>query len=613
MPKSDKQYFYKSECRSEKTLRELHAGSESQISFEQWLELRDKARKNLFWLGTAVLKKDWLPHRHQVICDFFVQKNFDNVYYEGYTLGDVRAAIGRQDECKERMLLWPRGSYKSDIDGVDSVQWVLNAPDIRIFVLSAKEDNALKFLRQIKKYFYQPEDTPRTYLQRLFPEYILTGRDGQSDSPLETPARVLKAEVEEPTLWVDAVISTLASKHCDIKKGDDVVSDKNSQTEEARVKLKNKYDNVANLLDEWGYADHIGTRYAVDDWYGTRLAVMDEAPLKYMCAAAWTVKPEFKDVKLRKIEEHMVDLLFPEKLTFKSLRAKLLNNEIDFRCQQLNEPAGGEVSLNFDIETLRAHECQPSRVPQTGNIYVLWDWALTSGKYSDYSAGVVVKIGPDRDAWVLEVVCDKFKSSELAYQIVALNKKWKPLLTIIEKSNGSELLQLELQRQANKYRLPLNNIMWRQPSNEKDAKRNRIKGLETLLNSDRLFFVQGPWIDLTFSQLVDCTGNDLKKKRKDDIPDALSYITFVMPREKRKEEKAEPSSDADRNAAQKEAMLAAWKQQQAHPELMFSADAIDALRANQTSGLELLNPSMKPAPPVAAAPVNRMSRWFKRA
>jgi phage terminase large subunit-like protein len=613
MPKADKPYFYRSECRSEATLRKLHAGAESGVTFEQWLDLRDKARKNLFWLGVAVLKKDWLPHRHQVICDFFVQKNFDGIYYEGYSLGDVRRGIGRQDECKERMLLWPRGSYKSDIDGVDCLQWMLNAPDIRIFVLSAKEDNALKFLHQIKKYFYKPDDAPLTQLQRLFPEYILTGKDGYSDTPLETPARVLKAEVEEPTLWVDAVISTLASKHCDIKKGDDVVSDRNSQTEEARVKLKNKYDNVANLLDEWGYEDHIGTRYAEDDWYGTRLAVQNDAPLKYMCAAAWTVKPEFKDVKLRQIQEHMVDLLFPEKLTFKSLRAKLLKNEVDFRCQQLNEPAGGEVSLNFDIETLRAHECQPSRVPQTGNIYIMWDWALTSGKYSDYSAAVVVKIGPDNDAWVLEVVCDKFKSSELAYQIVALNKKWKPLQTIIEKSNGSELLQLELLRQANKYRLPLNNIHWRQPSNEKDAKRNRFKSVETLLTADRLYFVAGPWIDLTFSQLVDCTGNTRKQKRKDDIPDALGYLALIMPPEKKKDEKPEPSSDADRNAAMKKAMLEQWQQQQANPELFFNADAIDALRANQTSGLELLNPSVKPELPRAVAPGNRMSRIFKRA
>lgn len=571
MPKkSDKQYFHKSECRSLEALKAIWQPYEkNHPSFETWLKLRDRARKDLFWLGTVVFKRDWIKRVHQPICDFFVQKNFDNVYYPGYSIGDVHRAIDRQDEEKERMLLYPRGSYKSDVDSYDCLQWLINCPDIRIFIVTGKEDNADDFLIQIKKYFYQPADVAATEFQMLFPEYILRGKAGYSASPLDCPARIHTTQ-KEPSVWTSAIVATLASLHCDIKKGDDVVSDRNSQNEEARVKLKNKYDNVSHLCDQWGFTDHIGTRYNETDWYGTRLAIMHEAPFKYLFAAAWTVKPEYKHLPLKQLEERMVDLLFPEKLTFKSLRKDLFINEIDFRCQMLNEPAGGEVSVNFDIETLRAHECQASRVPSIGSLYILWDWALTSGKYSDYSAGVVVKIGPDQDAWVLEIVCDKFKSSELAFQIVSLQKKWQPQGTIIEKSNGSELLQLELRRQANKYNVPLNTIMWKTPSHEKDAKKNRIKGLETLLNDDRLHFVMGPWIDLAFSQLVAYTG-ERNSKRKDDIPDALSFMTFLINPAKKKEDDAPVASDdATRNAMQKAAVLAHWNQQQMSAEQLFN-------------------------------------------
>src|ERR1035437_1141673 len=60
------------------TLEELVAG------FDHWLELRDRARKDLFWLAKTILKKDLEPDVHQVVCDQFVQKNFDGAFPEGY-------------------------------------------------------------------------------------------------------------------------------------------------------------------------------------------------------------------------------------------------------------------------------------------------------------------------------------------------------------------------------------------------------------------------------------------------------------------------------------------------------------------------------------------------
>lgn len=532
------------------------AGSEilgESPDFSAWLELRNKARKDLFWLG-RVLKKDLMPNTHQAVCDQFVQKNFDGVFKKGYTLADVHRSIDNQvrkdihgEDTKEMMLMDPRGFYKSTLDGIDCVQWMLNVPDIRILILTGEYKLAVAFMKEIKEYFYLAEGSEPTDFHLLFPDYILTGVDGTSKEPIECPAR--KHSQKEPSLWVNSIDANLSGWHCDIRKTDDIVTDRNCNTKETREALKEKADGTDNLLDEWGFSDYIGTRYWVDDYYGTRLKPDEEdgilSPIKYFCRQCWVVKPEYIEVPLKKLEEHMVDLTFPEKATWKSLQKKLRKNERSFRNQQLNEPSEEGEDSSFKVtfleEILRRYSYQPSAAPKEGDVFICWDWSLSANKNSDFSAGVVGKIYPivthndmlGRDEIIygisiLEIVCDKWKSSELAYQIVALDKKWHPKQTLIEKSNGAELLQMEVQRNALKYGVSLN-IYWKPVNQQPDAKRNRIKGLETLLDQGRLWFVLGPWIDQTYGQFVNYTGERKNRGRKDDIPDAISFFSFFLP------------------------------------------------------------------------------------
>ena len=166
-------------------------------TFEQWLGLRDVARKSLYWLGKKVFKKDLEPRTHSIVCDQFVQKRFDGVYHDGYTLGEVHKAIDRQERydehgnpTKEMLLLDPRGFFKTTLDGIDCVQWLLNVPDIRIMILTAEYSLAVSFMLEIKGYFYQSEDSDPTDFHLLFPEYVVTGVDGTSEKPLVSPARM---------------------------------------------------------------------------------------------------------------------------------------------------------------------------------------------------------------------------------------------------------------------------------------------------------------------------------------------------------------------------------------------------------------------------------------
>lgn len=529
----ERSYLF-SECRPVKELLPLWKQFKKFhkiTKFEDWLLQRDKCRKNVYELGLK-LGHDFVPHVHQEMCNFYVPKMFDGVYHAEYTLKEVQAAIQKHHYLREQemLLLAPRGSFKSTTNCVDCVSWMLNCPDIRIMILSGEYKLADKFLKTVKGYFSKPEDGDPTSFQQLFPEYIISEADGLTMSPLFCPARKLKRGAEA-TVWVNSIGSSLSGWHCDILKGDDVVTDENSNTEGTRESVNEKWTGCYNLLDEWGFVDNIGTRYYPDDAFGERLRLQEELPLKFLRRAAWTVLPAYADVKIEDLQEHMVLLYFPEKLSFKSLRSKLLRNKQQFLCQQMNLPAGGDDDLvHFDEDVLRAAHEQYAVAPQEGDVYIAFD--TSSGSASgDFSAGAACRFETRSDGQSvlhnIDNVYGKWRPSELAIQIVNFAIKWSPRVVIVEDWAQSELVFREISRLATErgIHIPLLPV---KRSMEFNAKKNRIKGLEILLASGRIKFVGGWWTDELMKQFTRYTG-DKVRRRHDDIPDAISYLQKFLP------------------------------------------------------------------------------------
>src|SRR6185437_16676755 len=99
---------------------------------------------------------------------------------------------------------------------------------------------------------------------------------------------------------------------------------------------------------------------------------------------------------------------------------------------------------------LRAHLV--SKAPEAGELFITWDWSFSRNSYADYSAGIAGRIVQKPDdppvVYLMEIIYGRWKPSELTFHIVQFNKKWNPRNTLIEKSNGAELLQMEIARQA---------------------------------------------------------------------------------------------------------------------------------------------------------------------
>ena len=257
----------------------------------------------------------------------------------------------------------------------------------------------------------------------------------------------------------------------------------------------------------------------------------------------------------------------------------------NFKNQQLNEPTDAladSAYINEFTEDLLRAACYPSAaVPKEGDIFQTWDTAYGgSGKSSDYSVGVCAKVYKNKDGkfalCILEIVFDKWKSSETSFQIINFYKKWNPIGVRIEKSLGTEWLNDNLRLTAGKYGVGdiTDKIRWDAVDTTTNAKKNRIKSLEFLLADGRLHFVNGMWLDETFKQLTKFTGEKSTAYRKDDIPDALSFMLRFLP-------KSALLSDIDPAVSEKEdeemRQKAAMKD---HYKRIFGAD----------------NPMVRPAP-----------------
>jgi hypothetical protein len=550
-----------------------HFHDDGYLDFPDWLYARDQARKDLLWLNQEVLGNSLVIERvHQTVCDQFVSKNYDGVYRPGYLIHELTSAIQRQNRVPQRwnpetknyipksqtdvedpcnydrisLTQDARDFFKSTIGRADAIQHMLACPDITMIILCADNNLAEIFVNEIKKKFFLAAGATPSPLHLLFPEYVLRGVKGTSNEPLECPAR----RIERPyaTLWADSIDSTLSGLHCDVLKFDDVVSNTNCQTPITREKLKNHIDTTMSVCDTWGWIDFIGTRYFPDDYYGYLETSAKDKPeelsIKLFKRAAWYVKPEFANPgnrKVKELEEHMVTLTFPEHASWKFLQGKL-RNEYTFRCQYLNEPVWGDDGVNIPLELLKSRQMLPTEAAALkGDVYIMGDMAKEAKKNSDWSTFIAMKIfrkrNPDtgiQDGDVATVVLDvdygKWTQTEIATHLAKMNQKWLPRKIQIENTGGLEsFISLAIPMAFKQTGLPCYHIYWAPVEQGYDAKRNRIKGLEVLLKADRLFFSMGPWNDETFTQLSQYTGAKSTRTRKDDIPDAMSFISRYLP------------------------------------------------------------------------------------
>ena len=224
-------------------------------------EVRHRSETDLFWLaryftwetnphsekGTKPISENLIDEEHyKIVCDLFVKK-------------DKSKPINQQSDIKTRLLLWPRSGFKSTIDHVDTVQWILNFPSIRILYLTAEAGLSKGFVDEAKGHFQRNEDEP-TLMELFFPEFCFvetaTEEEGVKIKGQREKAEVFTCPVwkakkirrKEPTLVGSSVGKTKSGWHYELIKMDDAVSDVNTETSEQCSSISKKLFLAEKLI-----------------------------------------------------------------------------------------------------------------------------------------------------------------------------------------------------------------------------------------------------------------------------------------------------------------------------------------------------------------------------
>jgi hypothetical protein len=407
-------------------------------------EVRRRSEADLLWLaryftwetnahsekGTKPLSENLITEEYyQTVCDLFVKK-------------DKSKPLNQQSTVKTRLLLWPRSGFKSTIDHVDTVQWILNFPSIRILYLTAEVSLSKGFVDEVKGHFQRSEDEP-TLMELFFPEFCFVDVASEEDeNGVKVKGQREKMEVftcpvwkakkirrKEPTVVGSSVGKTKSGWHYELIKMDDAVSDVNTESSEQCSSISHKLFLAEKLIIPGGYyVDYIGTRYADEDHYGELLEKNEnfgeverrEGPgwffvhnkttnMNILVGRAITIKPEIverlqsegRKVTYQEAGEAGCILLLPHIMSFSWLMNDLAKDEKSFEGQRNQNPRSAG-SVTFDRPLLLRCTIPYQMLPRSGPVSNMWDF--NGGKQKkglDYTTGSAVmwseadEIGPN--------------------------------------------------------------------------------------------------------------------------------------------------------------------------------------------------------------------------
>ena len=481
---------------------------------------------------------------HESICnEFFVRKNPTYKTFKEFS------SIKNYIDKKERLLLVPRGGFKSTMNMADCVQWTISFPEITILVLSGVLSLANKFVGEIKGHFTLEEGgsdfaglfvekknfRPRTMddgtpflFQALFAEHCIPLDDGKA-SEFQTPA--VSNRQKEPTVFSASIEQSLTGFHVCVLKLDDVVTNENSLTVE-RLKAVNKQVSINQaMLHPYGFYDKIGTWYDSEDTYGQDIKAMkmyeeegEICPMKIYIRPCWW--PNEAARKAGKIEDEMTkadyDLWFnvEGQLTYEFLYHKKKTDPY-FAIKYLNDPTQMHV-IKFPREMLIRKTVNAVEVPGTGMIVTCVDTAYSTKSWADYTVIVTALISQGR-FYIIDMSRGRYDEYTLPAMIAATALKWKPKRVCIEETGAMKYIQREVYREMDKLkcRAPIELVPLGQGS-KKNSKQMKAGPVLRFLGDDRLKFVNTcPGLEDLYEEL---SKFGTAASTHDDIVDALAIL-----------------------------------------------------------------------------------------
>lgn len=538
------------------------------LTFREFLNTRRACKTDLIKFGSDVLGKDFHELPHRAWADLLPKFNPDTLR-PGYSQEDMKRALGAVSECKKRLLIASRNSYKSSVAGVWLLQAVLFCPDLRALYVSETKPLSRAMIRGFRSYWERKPGTP-TKFNQLFPEMMIAPESG-SELTFQSPMAHL--DLIQATAESTSMDSTVAGNRADVIIFDDPISNVTVGNETQRNASVEKFDLLLKLLEVGSLGSiTLGTPWHQEDLYATLLKRNDDdedKPLLFKIDPAFTVKDEFKkkaktDEGLLSLTEDQVTLLFPSRLTWKFLKSEMSANKKNlriFRMQNLCEFVPEEDDLlrcTFTEDDLRRRVRLASyfdQFPKVDTVAAI-DTAFSVSKYADMSCICVADLRKDGNKTIIvvkDVILDRLKQSELAVTIVEAIHKHSPSRVLIEKIGPWQTLADFIRNAAMQRSYLLPHIFWKSThlgGTTPRLKATRVKALEPLLDNGQLWFANGHWNDDALAQLCKFDGlHASNSHRKDDFPDSLAMLAEAYLPQPGFNEKSEDALKAEDDAA----------------------------------------------------------------
>lgn len=517
------------------------------------------AQTNLFFLCNVLEKYSQVTvGAHEDICNnFFVQKD--------PTFQNFEAFANQYTNIKDRMLLVPRGGFKSSIDIADSVQWVICFPAITILILTGVYQLACDFVGELRQHFtlaetgevdaagkplfgprkLQDHDTGEwssSLFQVLFPEHCVKGEGKATE--FQTPAG---GDDKEPTVRAASIEQSLSGWHFGVLKLDDVVTNDNSLTI-TRMQAVNKQISVNRaMLHPYGFMDVIGTWYDDNDYYGVTIkneeliakedglmdnikGSVDDGRLDswvtvgvYLRSAWWPTEAAKKEGKIEaEMKKEDWVLWFPERLPYEFLLREKKKDPEGFAIKYLNNPRQVH-KIKFPRELLMRRTIPHTQLPQQGFVVTTVDTAYSTKSWADYTVIITALIYGGR-FYIVNMVRGRFNEYELPAVIAATGHKWKPKRIAIEDSVGVKWMGRELRREMDKLQIsiPVEYVSLGL-GNKSKSKQLKAKPVLRFLGDERLYFLLScEGLQEIYNELEKFTGTP--DDDHDDIVSALSLL-----------------------------------------------------------------------------------------
>ena len=485
-------------------------GNNGNISIDKQLAL-----SNLFYFNKNVIdysQMEIVPHFE--LCDF----------------------IQHWGTKHNKLILMPRGSFKSSCASVGYSLWLMVQPEnspwtipslikkggnrnIRI-LLDGEEKNKvpLEKLSEIKG------KVGASKFIKLFGKL----KPGISTSDFPWRDEKITITIRDTSVWGVPTISiggvdiSVTGAHFDLIIADDLHGETNTRTAEQIEKVVDHFKYYGPLLDPQGYLIVIGTYWNAKDVYH----YIQNNP---------DILAEY-DVFIRRAHNNDGSLLFPEILSEEKLRREKIVMGVQYYPQYELRIVSGEDALvkRDDIRYFKTEGEEIHTLSEDGwgsciitkytqgrdskkiltisdlTITTTCDEAYTKERYSDYT-GVVTKGEDEKGNWyILESKRGRWKESEIIDELNITIDKWHPLLLGLE-STRFDLMASELEKRR---------IYPKELKHGGRSKHERFRALQPMFARNKIYVQQR---QTNLLEEIFSYRRDKFTGAHDDESDALAY------------------------------------------------------------------------------------------